>query len=731
MTNIIAQQVQKLGKMFASCELDWSTYSPRQKYALIYAYYECLHANDSALHNLADGNVSTKNATSGIAGIFEDSETDSYVAVIPFHFGDFETKKQATECAKLLHYSETLIADAIPDASLLANDSIKNRLQQLGIQGLNASTPIKLVLLADDDKISAASVRKVRKYLSETEADAKPHHLGITYALVIADDLEGAILETESPRPYVDSASINIDKADNICHFGDEDSMVVNISAKSVRELYEHYHYAGLFAQNLRYYVRMPNVDTPIQETIATCPDKFWYFNNGIIIICDNYQILPNSEEIKLSNFSIINGGQTTKLIGESEFTTDFFLLCKIIKNNSTDTNERLSFISTVAEASNRQKPIKSEDLISNKPVHRILKQQLADVNVFCRIKRGERTNKKAYPESWQNITNKELAQLLMAFMYQEPGLVRNSASTVFTKRCTDLVFDSKIKSSTDSYSSEMLIDLLKFNSYLEEWSGFIKSHDGDQDKKSLVANSNLFMTALFGLIVKYWCNRGLIGEIDDCQGTENIAHTIRQYDIGQRLFNTGLSEQKKLVHKLLELLCRDILLPAFKSYRQFSDKTIVPSNFTKSDKRYYSDVVRKAIEYFKVHPLTPDGTDELNTIAKELFHLVSQSELAHNKNLQKIYGINYGPLRKPEAKIKDKKVKEKAKKKLQKLRKVTANKHGIKVNDVFTSQMLNKLVTLAPCTEDELKFIGFEDTYGIKDKIFDVSNTSIASTSL
>ena len=44
----------------------------------------------------------------------------------------------------------------------------------------------------------------------------------------------------------------------------------------------------------------------------------------------DDFTIDGNTITIK--NFSIINGGQTTKLIGETDFSTDFFVQCKIIK---------------------------------------------------------------------------------------------------------------------------------------------------------------------------------------------------------------------------------------------------------------------------------------------------------------------------------------------------------------------------------------------------------------
>lgn len=185
------------------------------------------------------------------------------------------------------------------------------------------------------------------------------------------------------------------------------------------------YGYRGLFSQNLRYYVKSAKVDENIIESMQEHPDNFWYFNNGIILICEDYLISETS--IILRKFSIINGGQTTKLIGETEFNKDFFLQCKIIKNKYLDEDERLEFISDVAEASNTQKPIKNKDLIANRIEQRLLKKQMANEGVYCQIKRGEKINKKLYPNAWQNTTNEELGQFLLSFVYQKPGTARGS----------------------------------------------------------------------------------------------------------------------------------------------------------------------------------------------------------------------------------------------------------------------------------------------------------------
>ena len=62
---------------------------------------------------------------------------------------------------------------------------------------------------------------------------------------------------------------------------------------------------SGLFSYNLREHIKQANVDDGINRTIQKEPDKFWFYNNGITIGCEDYMISGNT--VKLYNFSIIN----------------------------------------------------------------------------------------------------------------------------------------------------------------------------------------------------------------------------------------------------------------------------------------------------------------------------------------------------------------------------------------------------------------------------------------
>lgn len=140
-------------------------------------------------------------------------------------------------------------------------------------------------------------------------------------------DIQAQIECVENVKTCVETGKIQIDQANNILRYGDN-AVIVNVSARSIHHLH-HLHHNGLLGLNLRYHVINANVDNKIKDTIKNCPESFWYKNNGITIICDNFKIDGN--EIKLENFSIINGGQTTNIIARNNVASDMYLLCKII----------------------------------------------------------------------------------------------------------------------------------------------------------------------------------------------------------------------------------------------------------------------------------------------------------------------------------------------------------------------------------------------------------------
>ena len=710
--NMIETQLQRMGELVG--EKFWRTMTPKRQLAYLYAYYEFFQANDGEVQSLKEADMYDPHAEDGVVGVYEDRESDNrnYAAVVPVHFGDYTPNELKNSIVSLLHSAEKALVNAVK-RNYQARQALINFFKDEDISEFTKEKPLKIVLVTKE-KLKHAELQKIRNFVE------KEHSLysNVSFGVVFGNELEADIIQTESPNEYVDSGIINIENSENVCVFGPEKSLISNISAQSLKKLYEQFGFAGLFAQNLRYYVRNARVDDSIQTSIESHSDLFWYYNNGIIIICDDYEICPDNT-IKLTKFSIINGGQTTKLIGESDIKKDFYLQCKIIKNKYSDENERLRFISDVAEASNTQKPIKTKDLIANRPEQRTLKLQFKDEGVFCQIKRGEKVNKRIYKEPWQNTTNEEVGQLLLSFMYQEPGVARNNPAQI-TGIKNDLIF-GKIKSVVDTYNTKMLIDLLKFKALYGEWKDIVKKDDFDEKKTktNLSRNGLMFMTSILGLVAKYYFDRGFVKKIDEKVSREDKVNCIRQFDINNMLFvpNILSVEKKNLMFRLLDILYKEIFLPAYEGCCDQRGEPVPYSNFTKTNLNYYSFALSKFMWYFKSNPIEKGAGDELNSIVENLFHVMTQSEFEANQNLANRYENNGTSTR--AARISDSLVLKKLRAELSAICKKAAIKANVKNSAVLTSKQISDLARFAPQTLDELSSLKITDKFGIANEIF------------
>lgn len=498
-------------------------------------------------------------------------------------------------------------------------------------------------------------------------------------------------MEIENPKEYVDEAVIQLDAPNNHMCFGAEESLIINISARSLKCLYEQYGYRGLFAQNLRYYVKNARIDGNIIESIQEHPENFWYYNNGIILICDDCRI--DGSNILVRNFSIINGGQTTKLVGETDFDQDFYIQCKIIKNKYESVDERLEFIANVAEATNTQKPIKDKDLIANRIEQRLLKRQLADAGIYCQIKRGEKVNKKLYPAAWQNTTNEELGQFLLSFVYQKPGTARGSkASICGNKERYHLLFSKK-------YNSGLLSDLLKIKAFYKLWASRVKKTDDGTDpyKVGLVNNGMFFMTAIIGIVCKIYYRPNVINQITTSVMSEQKLEVVAQHDIDHPIFRLDL-EKKEQFFTLFEYCYTKFYRPGYEFLKTFKEKYNNYSNFTKINNNY-TTYVFKQIEFEYRHGI-PDN--DMNLLDSILYKASDEDFLRNKALLEKYVNVVYVDAA-SESNVPES-VSAEIKERLIAYRTKTYKLNRIKAYEVFKNVSCDRIAKFAPTSLEDLK---------------------------
>ena len=676
--------INNLEKEFEKNKFDnMSKASADEKLLYLYSYYHYFNGDNSKFLDIIQGNVINTHASDRIAGIYLDADSDlvDVDAIIVKYIKEKEDFNFPIEL-KALKDAENILLKTIKHqqcrkelADIISDEEYK----------FSSQRPLKIRLVTNYVPTAA----KRRTIINALNA-LKPEQDYVSFHISFGLDIEYEILEIENPKEYVDDAVIRIDSKQNIVLYGTEKSLLVNISAKSLQGLYELYGYRGLFAQNLRYYVKNTKIDDNIINSITEKPDLFWYLNNGVIIICDDYIIDDN--EILLSNFSIINGGQTTKLIGEADFDKDFYLQCKIIKNKYFEEEDKIAFIALVAEASNTQKPIKEKDLIANKPEQRMLKKQLAEAGIYCQIKRGEKVNKKIYPAAWQNTTNEELGQFLLSFVYQKPGIARsNKASICGNKERYNLIFEKK-------YNSAFLADLLKLKAFYKLWMNDIKKHDegSDEFKVGLVNNGMFFTVAIIGVLCKLYYHEDYIDEINSSVISDQKIEVVSQHDIDHGFLNNSLDEED--FFSLFDLCYSYFYRPGYEFLKSFKGSYNNYSNFTKVDNNYKTYVFRQ------VCAVCMSGFPErIKTRLDGFFVKASEEELKKDKTLLSQYinvvsssiGSDPGLSNDVVADIKEA---------LQAYRTKTYKRRRIKAYEVFKNVACDRISQYAPTNIDDLR---------------------------
>lgn len=434
---------------------------------------------------------------------------------------------------------------------------------------------------------------RIEKLLKDHFADPSRYEI----SLYFGEDILEEIKEMESRRPTVESGEIKIDKTNNVLYFGeDEDAAIVNVSAFSIKELYAR-HSTNLLSRNLRYFVKKRDIDQSINDTIINAPDQFWYRNNGITIVCDKFSV--SGPLIKLKNFSIVNGGQTTTLIHKNPKITkdsDLFLPCKIITATGDTDDDKNAFILEIAKATNSQKPIKQIDLKSNAPEQVRFSNAMREAGIFYQTKRGE-TVPRDYKMDYLNTDLAQTGKLCLAAIFQLPAASRNKPSSLYQDRFYNVVFERNQTQIARLVKELLYIDYFFRKKYIQE---FDRRHNDDIVSPIAFAHNARTICIAFAAFFSRYKNGNLTNEnlkLVFKRYKESRAYDDYFYDIF-----SDLGDQKHLLPERLKdnldeydaaltEIFDAIILSGFRHYMTVSseENALNETNFLKRDQNYYA----------------------------------------------------------------------------------------------------------------------------------------------
>ena len=605
----------------------WSTQSTL---IVMYAYYHYFNADITRIDDMLAGAIIRKKTNLRIAGIYSSVLNEDSIDFLSQMDEDYfrgvflaDISEQLNQLAKKMAYVliKTPYMDNGEEIKIFTN--IDKPMSEDNIYTNR--------ILCDFD-IPVEEKIRVQREVSSHEVKWK----NIRFDILFRDDIQEEIDDIENPKEYVASGELVLMNKDSICFFGEEKSFITMISAFSLKRAFFDFGNKGLLDSNLRFFVPSKKIDPKIIDSISNDSENFCYYNNGIIVTCDDYVI--EGRIIKLSNFSIVNGGQTTNLIGRTDFEEDFPVVCKLIKNKYDEVEKRVDFLAKVAEASNTQKPINAKDLIANRREQRLLKIQFERCGIFLKVKRGEKIDKSVYSENWQNASNDEIAQFIYSMVYQSPGSSKNSKSKLLdTEKIYKKIF-------SETYNDDFFVSVQHLKVAYNEWIKKLKRKEAKSSTKlALSKHGMLYCFATYSLIYKAEINddvrKCLTEEKEITHTNERLKLYLQQNDIGQtKIFlNSSLGvKRENQFFALFEEIFGDILLPAYKAFKK-DYPSYAYSHFVKSDAYYYAYIVPKIIDFIgdpiKINNVLT-GTD-LHKVYIDYEQLAKQKEKEYRPGLE------------------------------------------------------------------------------------------------
>jgi hypothetical protein len=225
------------------------------------------------------------------------------------------------------------------------------------------------------------------------------------------------------------------------------DSWVFSMKGDKVAELFES---SGirLFARNIRGYLGKTEINRSMEHTIASLPEFFWYYNNGLTIVCDAAENVNRGGRsvLKVANPQIINGQQTTRTLARmgirSAKASVTVRVIQVPRGSGDGKGLFDTLVTDIVAATNWQNAIRQSDLMANDRRQIEIERRLRPLGYWYIRKRESLQQAKgagAGQHYWM-IRKEELAQSVAACDL-DPVVVRRGKENLFDEELYGKVF--------------------------------------------------------------------------------------------------------------------------------------------------------------------------------------------------------------------------------------------------------------------------------------------------
>jgi len=195
------------------------------------------------------------------------------------------------------------------------------------------------------------------------------------------------------------------------------------------------------FEDNVRVYLKQrSNINKNIKKTALDEDEssKFFYFNNGVTITCNEIDYQGKSNfPVKLLGLQVVNGSQTIHSLKEAfnksvEDFEDISLLCRVYETKDP------IFKSKIAEYTNNQNPVTNRDVRSIDIIQIKLEKELQAYGYYYERKK----NQYEAQSKDKRIDSEKFAQAYLAYYLNMLGEAKNKKSIIFSNKYSEIFND-------------------------------------------------------------------------------------------------------------------------------------------------------------------------------------------------------------------------------------------------------------------------------------------------
>ncbi len=204
-------------------------------------------------------------------------------------------------------------------------------------------------------------------------------------------------------------------------------------------------HIDVIFEENVRTFL---GVNRKVnKEILKTSQDDtqsgyFWFYNNGITITCDSFEIQESVPCVQLDGIQIVNGGQTSltlvEALNEGKLQDDVSLLVKIY-----ETQDR-KIVDKITLTTNNQNAVSSRDLRSNDTLQSTLSTLFKNRNYHYEKKPREFKDL-SRQEKQKVISNEKVGQAYLSVVEKKPAIAMAQKSKIWLDFYED-IFSSEVE---------------------------------------------------------------------------------------------------------------------------------------------------------------------------------------------------------------------------------------------------------------------------------------------